>query len=1084
MNATSRLRSINAWGLLGILFGALGSMSGAPLHEAIMKKEMQLVENQINAGVDINIRDSTWPFTPLTLAVRCGDYKIVQRLLAAGADPNLKPYGGRYGRRLCCLTNTSWKVASFCGSVGVAVANDEPEMFELLVAAKAGLDTCDPYSRHDLLMLASANSYSILQKLLTNPAFSGKLENRCEAGDTPLMHAVAGGVEANVRLLLNVGANPNAQNYSGLTPLHFAVDDGARQIVHALLDARADPNLQSDEGVTPLMLAAIAGDTPVIDLLLKFHAKVDLKAERRWPNILAPGLGNFCSLTSNSDTVVREDGRAIGGFTALGLAAGLGNVQSVEALLKAGANPSESATDGWLPLHWAAGRLVMHHYDRSASDANYVECIRLLLDHGADPNARARYGITPLGLASHFGYVKSMKALLSCARTAVNLSDQFGDTPLDYAAGSENFEAAKLLLEYSANATPGSGDSALIRACQGKGHGRLVRMLLENGANADFRYRKLPNYAQYSLTPSFTNGYEEGYNLPVVGQLEFPQNDAFPLLAAAQAGDPEIVALLLNAVKYTLNGRDADGNNPLLIAIGTCDVATVKAFVDAGAETSPNNKGWSPLHIAAARHSPELIRLFLNSNTVNLCTKRGETPLMLLLDDFPRRQQDSAETNIDDSAETSIDLVLAGGADSTLKDSSGESPVILAAKNPSVPLHTFETLLRSVRNTADLNSALLAAAGSLPSPNDQTSLASTYSNWAKFSLLLEKGANPNTADTEGTPVIVKAVRRGRGDIVANLLNHGAKLDIGDAKIADLWVNELAVDRESASNLLESLNSHGLAPGWIAVRSAANRQFVDALDAFPYGSARVLLAESFLSLGADANVIGKNEKTPLQEADFDESLIGLLLDKGADPNLAPANGPTPLMLNLRALPQLADLVEPTVPERLLAAGAKVELGFANDVSPLAVAAALGDANVVDLLLEWGANPNRKDRNLGRTALMYAAGAELDKQTMTALNSAWAHPPKDRFTKLFFLLQHGARINERDNNGWTSLMYATAIGDAASVQTLLEAGADYSLTANDGTTIEQIIGQSADRTVKRVLREFKMHASAHAKQGGFE
>jgi len=99
------------------------------------------------------------------------------------------------------------------------------------------------------------------------------------------------------RALLDLGADVHpASRNGGFTALHSAVadDEGAatKDITRMLLEAGADPNAQSASGGTPLHTAAFTGNIPVIQMLLaagadpevqdhKGHTPLDTARERK-----------------------------------------------------------------------------------------------------------------------------------------------------------------------------------------------------------------------------------------------------------------------------------------------------------------------------------------------------------------------------------------------------------------------------------------------------------------------------------------------------------------------------------------------------------------------------------------------------------------------------------------------------------------------------------------------------------------------------------------------------------------------------------------------------------------------------------
>jgi ankyrin repeat protein len=67
--------------------------------------------------------------------------------------------------------------------------------------------------------------------------------------------------------------------------------------------------------------------------------------------------------------------------------------------------------------------------------------IRLLLDHGADPNVRAREddGLAPLHRASHSGRIERARLLVEHG-ASIETEDNYGRTPVDYARAYGSLE--------------------------------------------------------------------------------------------------------------------------------------------------------------------------------------------------------------------------------------------------------------------------------------------------------------------------------------------------------------------------------------------------------------------------------------------------------------------------------------------------------------------------------------------------------------------------------------------------------------------------------------------------------------------
>ena len=75
----------------------------------------------------------------------------------------------------------------------------------------------------------------------------------------PIHSAAAGGNHKIVKMLLELGADPNIREQGGYTPLHAAAQNGDEEMIRILLYGGADLTIKSGNGKTPLDLAMEAG---------------------------------------------------------------------------------------------------------------------------------------------------------------------------------------------------------------------------------------------------------------------------------------------------------------------------------------------------------------------------------------------------------------------------------------------------------------------------------------------------------------------------------------------------------------------------------------------------------------------------------------------------------------------------------------------------------------------------------------------------------------------------------------------------------------------------------------------------------
>jgi ankyrin repeat protein len=180
---------------------------------------------------------------------------------------------------------------------------------------------------------------------------------------------------------------------------------------------------------------------------------------------------------------VRAGGHS--GETGLHCAAGGGQTEMVTYLL-----PLIGAVDvrdefGGTPLHWA----VRQHK---------IDVTRLLLEHGADPNAIDKRSQTPLQGAVGQGAPEPEHADLRCdcdiaqllldGGANVNSKDGLSSTSLHAAARDGHLEMARLLLDSGAEieARAAAGETPLHRAAEGS-HQEMIRLLLRAGAAVNKR---------------------------------------------------------------------------------------------------------------------------------------------------------------------------------------------------------------------------------------------------------------------------------------------------------------------------------------------------------------------------------------------------------------------------------------------------------------------------------------------------------------------------------------------------------------------------------------------------------------------
>jgi hypothetical protein len=133
-----------------------------------------------------------------------------------------------------------------------AVKNANREMVQFLLDAGADVNLKDAAGETVLMMLDSEATADLVWDLINAGA---KVNDHDEEGTTPLMRVAAGSNTEALKVLLDAGAEINARDKHGQTALMIAASEGNVNTVRALVLAGADINAVNEDKADALALA-------------------------------------------------------------------------------------------------------------------------------------------------------------------------------------------------------------------------------------------------------------------------------------------------------------------------------------------------------------------------------------------------------------------------------------------------------------------------------------------------------------------------------------------------------------------------------------------------------------------------------------------------------------------------------------------------------------------------------------------------------------------------------------------------------------------------------------------------------------
>jgi ankyrin repeat protein len=453
---------------------AVNRNGSTPMWLAANQGDAAMLETLIEGGANAN-EELPLGRRPLMLAARSGVVEAVRVLLEREADPNAKETQRGTSALMQAADQGHADVATVLIEHGADIAAvSAPVMRDGRTAALGQSE--DPrinVRRQTIVSICEQPTpdLNILRKLaLQGSSDQGSLDEALvelvKSGADLTQEAICSKFERGgigFAVVAGGGAGGGGGGFGGrqqrepdggeLTALVYAARSNAIDAARVLLEAGADVNQATRYGWSPLLAATQNQNYQMALFLIEHGADVNLANKGGWtPLYLA------------------TDNRNIEGGDYPTRTADMDSLEYITLLLDRGADPNarmiESSetrtvfTNQWLDENGATAFL-------RASQSGDIALMKLLVERGADPHINTELGVTPLAAAAGIGWVEGVTKERSIEQTV---------------------EAVKLLLELGIDPDfqADTGRVALHGAAH-KGATEVVKILVAAGANMDIR---------------------------------------------------------------------------------------------------------------------------------------------------------------------------------------------------------------------------------------------------------------------------------------------------------------------------------------------------------------------------------------------------------------------------------------------------------------------------------------------------------------------------------------------------------------------------------------------------------------------
>ena len=393
-----------------------------------------------------------------------------------------------------------------------AASKGHIEVVQLLIEQHADVNACDSKGR-SCLWTAAFNGHTDVVRALVSAGADVHLQKN--DGSSPLTAASQERHIDCVKLLVDSGAEVETRQNNGETPLYWAANKGHIEVVQFLIEQHADINACDSYGQSCLWTAAFDGHTDVVRALVSAGADVHLKDSLSYVTASVKlVVKTMLQSLMNKDVCVGrikdyDDKTApMCGVDNVSMSVECGadihirnvdNLQAIDFASYCGEVDILRFLCDCIPRMNSLNTLEhFHHYSISASSSNIcidhncntatdIQCMRSLLEFGADVEAENVDGLRPIHYAVRTGLVELVELLIQHGAN-VDAADVYGNRPLHDAA-CHGLNVVQSLVHNGAkvNAQNVDGKTPLHVAIE-RQQSEVIKFLLNAGADVGLSY--------------------------------------------------------------------------------------------------------------------------------------------------------------------------------------------------------------------------------------------------------------------------------------------------------------------------------------------------------------------------------------------------------------------------------------------------------------------------------------------------------------------------------------------------------------------------------------------------------------------